>query len=65
VEPFALFEPLDGSRPADYVQRVEPSAQGGRRMASALMDAILGGEGGSDSASSALDGPLISTIPRH
>lgn len=37
VEPFPLFEVLDGKDTQDYVQRVEPSVQGGRKMAEALM----------------------------
>ena len=64
VEPFALFGTLDGANTADYVQRVEPSSAGGRKMAAALMDAILEGDGGSSSAWSEPDGPLIATISR-
>ena len=37
-----LFEVLDGSDSRDYVQRVEPSPLGGRKMAAALMDVIYG-----------------------
>ena len=37
-----LFEVLDGTETADYVQRVEPSPQGGAKMARALMDAVVG-----------------------
>jgi hypothetical protein len=40
VLPFPLFEVLDGSDTNDYVQRVEPSVQGGRKIASALLDFI-------------------------
>ena len=40
VLPFALFEVLDGKDTNDYVQRVEPSVQGGRKMAAALLDFI-------------------------
>ncbi|CAE8589397.1 unnamed protein product [Polarella glacialis] len=56
---FPLFNVLDGRTSEDYVQRVEPSAQGGRKMASALMEVILTddhlgsascGESGSESA---------------
>ena len=36
VEAFPLFEVLDGKTSADYVQRVEPSVAGGRKMAKAL-----------------------------
>ena len=43
VIPFPLFEVLDGSSTEDYLQRVEPSPQGGKKMAKALMDVILGG----------------------
>ncbi|EOD15105.1 hypothetical protein EMIHUDRAFT_470593 [Emiliania huxleyi CCMP1516] len=46
VVPFPLFEALDGSDPRDYVQRVEPSPEGGRKMAAALLDAILDEGGG-------------------
>jgi hypothetical protein len=38
---FPLFEVLDGKTTADYIQRVEPSPQGGRKMAQALMTAVL------------------------
>lgn len=44
VIPFPLFQALDGTDAADYLQRVEPSAQGGRKMAEALLPAILGAE---------------------
>ena len=37
-----LFTVLDGKRSEEYVQRVEPSAVGGSKIASLLMDAILG-----------------------
>ena len=43
-----LFEVLDGSDTRDYVQRVEPSPQGGRKMAVALMDVIYGRAGTDD-----------------
>ena len=39
--PIPLFAALDGSDPADYVERVEPSARGGRKMARLLLDAIV------------------------
>mmetsp|Transcript_12409 Transcript_12409/g.26514 ORF Transcript_12409/g.26514 Transcript_12409/m.26514 type:complete len:127 (-) Transcript_12409:294-674(-) len=56
VEGFPLFEVLDGTKPSDYVQRVEPSPSGGAKMAKALMDALLShGEGCSSSASSTSD----------
>ena len=35
-------EVLDGTETADYVQRVEPSPQGGAKMARALMDVVIG-----------------------
>ena len=44
VVAFPLFEVLDGSCSDDYVQRVEPSPTGGRKIAAALIDAILDGE---------------------
>ena len=42
VVPLPLFEALDGKDPSDYVQRVEPSAKGGQKMARALIDRIHG-----------------------
>ena len=36
-----FFEHLDGTDPNDYVQRVEPSSQGGKKMAAAIVDAVL------------------------
>lgn len=57
VVPFPLYVVLDGAgsgpfqlcgcagtgkNPTDYLQRVEPSPSGGRKMAAALMQAILG-----------------------
>ena len=44
VIPFPLFEVLDGSNSGDYEQRVEPSPQGGQKMAKALMDAVMTGQ---------------------
>ena len=38
VVPFPLFRVLDGKTSSDYCQRVEPSPQGGRKMAAALLD---------------------------
>jgi lysophospholipase L1-like esterase len=35
-----LFEALDGSDPADYCERVEPSVQGGRKMAERIWRTI-------------------------
>merc|ERR1712046_316217 len=40
VVPFPLFQVLDGTDPEDYIQRVEPSVRGGRRMAGALVPAV-------------------------
>ncbi len=40
VVPVALYEALDGKRTEDYVQRVEPSAEGGRKMARRILDAL-------------------------
>jgi len=37
-----FFRCMDGSDRADYEQRVEPSAQGGRKMAAMIVDAVLG-----------------------
>lgn len=36
-----LFEVLDGSDTADYVQRVEPSARGSAKLAAAIVEAVL------------------------
>lgn len=44
VKPCALFEVLDGKDAADYEERVEPSVQGGRKMAGligAMIDEII------------------------
>ena len=41
VIPFPLFDVLDGKDSEDYDARVEPSAQGGRKMGQALMHAVL------------------------
>ena len=41
VVPFPLFRVLDGKNTSDYIQRVEPSSQGGRKIANALLDAIM------------------------
>ncbi len=40
ILPFPLFRVLDGKCTEDYVARVEPSAQGGRKMAEALLEAM-------------------------
>jgi len=41
-----LYEVLDGKDTKDYAERVEPSVQGGHKLAKALADAILRGEPG-------------------
>jgi len=41
VRPFPLFKVLDGKDTADYVQRVEPSVQGGRKIARAFLDELF------------------------
>lgn len=40
VIPCAFFESMDGKTEADYVARVEPSSEGGRKMALQLMEII-------------------------
>lgn len=40
VETFPLYDVLDGKTSTDYVQRVEPSVQGGKKMADALLAAL-------------------------
>ena len=40
VETFPLYEVLDGKTSGDYVQRVEPSVLGGKKMADALLAAL-------------------------
>ena len=48
VVPVPLYEALDGKDTLDYVQRVEPSSAGGRKLARLIMDRLqqaLGGEG--------------------
>ncbi|XP_014562604.1 hypothetical protein COCVIDRAFT_32507 [Bipolaris victoriae FI3] len=47
VLPCALFEVLDGKDAADYVERVEPSTEGGRKMAEEFVRVLEGvlGEG--------------------
>mmetsp|Transcript_8262 Transcript_8262/g.10747 ORF Transcript_8262/g.10747 Transcript_8262/m.10747 type:complete len:300 (+) Transcript_8262:148-1047(+) len=40
IEQFPLFEVLDGKTTEDYLQRVEPSVQGGRKMGEALLRAL-------------------------
>ena len=40
VKPFPMFEVLDGKNTEDYCQRVEPSVQGGEKMARAFLDQL-------------------------
>ncbi len=41
IVPFPLFQVLNGKNHADYIQRVEPSSQGGRKIANALLDEVI------------------------
>jgi len=41
IVPFPLYEILDGATSSDYCQRVEPSAQGGKKIASAMIDELI------------------------
>lgn len=41
VVPVPLFSVLDPSNPADYEQRVEPSVQGGHKMAERFLDDLM------------------------
>lgn len=57
VVPVPLYEALDGRDSSDYVQRVEPSAQGGQKMAALIHDRIarviaagIEGKGGSQAS---------------
>jgi len=45
VEAFPLFKVLDGKDSNDYVQRVEPSVSGGRKMADAFLQNLFPGNG--------------------
>lgn len=45
VVPVFLPNVLDGKNSADYIARVEPSSQGGRKMAEYLLDIIDGNTG--------------------
>merc|ERR1711879_942062 len=44
VVPCPLFQVLDGKTTGDYCERVEPSPQGGLKMANAFLDVYLGAE---------------------
>lgn len=46
VVPFPLFEVLDGKNTEDYLQRVEPSPSGGKKMGDALFAAAVNNVGG-------------------
>jgi len=41
VVAFPLFKVLDGKTSSDYVQRVEPSSQGGRKIENSLIDVLF------------------------
>ena len=41
VETFPMFKVLDGKNRDDYEQRVEPSVQGGRKLAQAFVDVLF------------------------
>jgi len=41
VVPCAFYQVLDGKTSSDYIQRVEPSSQGGRKLAEALMEFLI------------------------
>lgn len=72
-----LFEALDGKTSADYVARVEPSAQGGQKMASLILDrlepalaqttsapaASASGPGGRAAESATADEPAVRAMP--
>ena len=49
---------MDGTDRKDYVQRVEPSAQGGAKMAAAIVEAVF-----APSANKPLDGPPLDAPP--
>ena len=40
VVPIPMYEALDGKTTSDYVQRVEPSSQGGQKLAKLIMDRL-------------------------
>ena len=65
VVPFPLFEVLDGTDTRDYVQRVEPSVVGGRKMAKALMDAIYGRSNGGETEDEGSDSSAGLVMRRH
>jgi len=51
VEPCALFEIMDGKNEEDYTARVEPSAEGGRKIAlklKAIVESLITVEGQQD-----------------
>lgn len=52
VVAFPLFEVLDGKTTEDYIQRVEPSPQGGQKMGAALAAAVFESQTSSSNSSS-------------
>ena len=58
-----LFEALDGTRSSDYSERVEPSADGGARLAAILMDASLAGPEWADRVHAAATGGRPASLP--
>lgn len=60
VIPVPLFRALDGKQTQDYVQRVEPSSQGGRKMAEYLLHVI---DNTNNSQSSIYYGSTMSAAP--
>ena len=50
VVPIALSQALDGGDSSDYLQRVEPSIQGGRKMAELILSKLDMVRFGADSA---------------
>merc|ERR1712146_216877 len=45
VVPLPLFQALNGKDTRDYSQRVEPSPQGGKKLARHIIDAVIGSGG--------------------
>lgn len=58
VVAFPLFEVLDGQHTADYNQRVEPSVQGGEKMATALLAELRLANASSASSGKVTSAPL-------
>ena len=59
VVPVPLFSVLDPKDSSDYLQRVEPSPQGGRKMAAYFLDQILDRDHGASSNGDAAEDPLV------